>query len=366
MAKNTEKRITAKMVLDSTGYNDKLKGLNAEMKKHQAELKLASEGIKSFGKDSEKLKSVQESLTRQLELHNKKVDIYKQSIEKANAKMQDNIKTRDKIKESLDKANKKYEEAVKIYGKESDEAKKAKEEVDKLKEEHEKSSKTVETNAKQIQNYETNLDKAKGQMVKTQGELKKVNGELEKNTNKWLKASEGLKKSSEKLKKLGGGMEKAGDGILKITAPLAAGGIASLKFSTDFEDSIAKVSTIADTSQVPVDGLRKDILKLSNDTGIASSEIANNVYDAISAGQKTGDAVNFVKNSTKLAKAGFAEAGQSLDLLTTIMNSYGMKSNEVNKVSDILINTQNKGKVTVGELSSSMGKNLAHCYRNVA
>ena len=38
------------------------------------------------------------------------------------------------------------------------------------------------------------------------------------------------------------------------------------------------------------------------------------------------------------------------------MNSYEMESSEVNKVSDILIQTQNKGKVTVGELSQSMGK----------
>ncbi|AJD27694.1 phage tail tape measure protein, TP901 family, core region [Clostridium botulinum CDC_297] len=356
MASNTEKRITAKMVLDSTGYNDKLKGLNAEMKKHQAELKFASQGIKSFGKDSEKLKSVQEALSKQVELHSKKVDIYSKAIEKTKTKLDDNIKVRDKLKKSLDDANKKYEQAVKVYGKESEQAKKAKEEVDRLKQEHEKASKAVETNAKQVQNYETNMNKANAEMVKIQGELKKVNGELEKSNNKWLKAGESLKKSSEKLKNIGGGMEKAGEGILKIIAPLAAGGIASLKFATNFEDSIAKVSTIADTTQVPIGDLRKGILKLSNDTGIASTEIANNVYDAISAGQKTGDAINFVRNSTKLAKAGFAEAGQSLDVLTTIMNAYKMKAQDVTKVSDYLITTQNEGKVTVGELSSVMGK----------
>lgn len=356
MANNTEKRITAKMVLDSTGYNDKLKGLNAEMKKHQSELKLASEGIKSFGKDSEKLRNVQEALTKQIELHSKKVDLYKQSIEKTNAKMQDNIKTRDKLRDSLDRANKKYEETVKIYGKESDEAKKAKDEVDRLKQEHEKSCKAVESNAKQVQGYETNLNKAKEQMVKTQGELKKVSSELDKSNNKWLGASEKLKTASEGMKNVGSGMDKAGDKILKITAPLAAGGIASLKFSNEFEDSIAKVSTISEEAEVPIADLRKGILKLSSDTGIAASEIANNTYDAISAGQKTGDAVNFVANSTKLAKAGFAEASDSLDVLTTIMNSYKMKSEEVTNVSDILIQVQNKGKVTVGELSSVMGK----------
>ncbi len=100
----------------------------------------------------------------------------------------------------------------------------------------------------------------------------------------------------------------------------------------------------------------QSILDLSNQTGISSTEIAQNVYDAISAGQKTGDAVNFVSNSTKLAKVGFADAGAALDVLTTIMNAYGLEADKVTEVSDMLIQTQNLGKTTVGELSSSMGK----------
>lgn len=123
-----------------------------------------------------------------------------------------------------------------------------------------------------------------------------------------------------------------------------------------FEDAMAKVDTIADTTQVPLNELQKSILALSNQTGISSSEIANNVYDAISAGQKTGDAVNFVANSSKLAKAGFAEAGDALDILTTIMNAYGLEADKVTDVSDMLIQTQNLGKTTVGQLASAMGK----------
>lgn len=66
--------------------------------------------------------------------------------------------------------------------------------------------------------------------------------------------------------------------------------------------------------------------------------------------------MNFVSNSTKLARAGFADAGSALDVLTTIMNAYELEASEVGRVSDVLIQTQNLGKTTVGELSSSMGK----------
>lgn len=119
---------------------------------------------------------------------------------------------------------------------------------------------------------------------------------------------------------------------------------------------MAKVSTIADETEVSYDSMKKSIIDLSDQTGISANDIADNVYNAISAGQSTADAVNFVTESTKLAKAGFAEAGQSLDILTTILNAYGLEASEVTNVSDILVQTQNKGKTTVAELASSMGK----------
>ena len=119
---------------------------------------------------------------------------------------------------------------------------------------------------------------------------------------------------------------------------------------------MAKVSTIADETEVPISDLETAILNLSDETGIAATDIADNVYNAISAGQSTGDAVNFVSNATKLAKAGFAESGDALDILTTIMNAYGMEADKVTDVSDMLIQTQNLGKTTVAELSSAMGK----------
>lgn len=171
-----------------------------------------------------------------------------------------------------------------------------------------------------------------------------------------MTAEKALKAVSDKAGAAGEKLTKAGNALLPVTAAVGALGVASSKMALDFEDAMAKVYTIADEAEVPLEQMEQEILNLSDQTGIAAGEIANNVYDAISAGQKTGDAVNFVTESTKLAKAGFAEAGQSLDVLTTILNAYGMEASEVNKVSDMLIQTQNKGKVTVGQLSSVMGK----------
>lgn len=171
-----------------------------------------------------------------------------------------------------------------------------------------------------------------------------------------------------KVESLGTVVEKAGSKISGIGSTLTktvtttgtALGVAAVKSAMTYEDAMAKINTIANLTasdaEVSYGEMEKAIQDLSNQTGVSASAIAEDVYNAISAGQSVGDAVNFVSNSTKLAKAGFAETGQSLDVLTTIMNAYGLEASEVTKVSDILIQTQNLGKTTVGDLSATMGK----------
>lgn len=165
-----------------------------------------------------------------------------------------------------------------------------------------------------------------------------------------------LEKVGSAFGKIGETSTDLGKKMLPVTTAVLGAGTAAGAMASSFEDAMAKVSTIADTTEVPLEELQAAILELSDETGIAATDIADNVYNAISAGQSTGDAVNFVSNATKLAKAGFTESSSALDILTTAMNAYGMEADEVTKVSDLLIQTQNLGKTTVGELSSSMGK----------
>ena len=158
------------------------------------------------------------------------------------------------------------------------------------------------------------------------------------------------------LEKVGGKVEAVGKKFSIISGATGAVLGGSVALASNFQDAMTKVNTIADTSAVSLDDLSSQIMDLSNQTGISANEIADATYNAISAGQNTADAVNFVSNATSLAKAGFTDTGSAIDVLTTIMNAYGLEADKVGSVSDMLINTQNKGKTTVAELSASMGK----------
>ena len=163
--------------------------------------------------------------------------------------------------------------------------------------------------------------------------------------------------ASERITALGGAMTSIGGTLTKnLTVPLVGAGAVITNLAMDYETSLAKVSTIADTSSVSLGTLSKGIMDLSNKTGIAATDLNEALYQSISAGVDTASSVSFLGEATKLAKAGFADATSTVDVLTTVLNAYGMEASEVTRVSDVLIQSQNLGKTTVGELSTQMGR----------
>lgn len=151
---------------------------------------------------------------------------------------------------------------------------------------------------------------------------------------------------------------------------LAAAGIgkmlqAAFTEGSAFETAVAKVGTIADTTKVPIGELKEQITDLSGTMGIAAGDLAEATYQAISAGQDTGDAVAFAGQAAKLAAAGFTSSSSAVDILTTALNAYGLEADQAGHVSDVLLTTQNLGKTSVDELSASMGRviPLAAAYK---
>ncbi|MBR3239973.1 MAG: phage tail tape measure protein, partial [Oscillospiraceae bacterium] len=192
-------------------------------------------------------------------------------------------------------------------------------------------------------------------IARTGAEIERIKKDLAGN-NYAVAVGRDMQAAGKKIKATGESISRFGTTMTKsVTVPLAAAGAAAVKLATDFETSLAKLDTIADGSAKSMDTLKSELMSLSNASGIAASDLAEQAYQAISAGQDTANSVKFVESSAKLAKAGFTETGAALDVLTTIMNAYGLSAQDVTKVSDKLINTQNLGKVTVAQLAESMG-----------
>ena len=174
------------------------------------------------------------------------------------------------------------------------------------------------------------------------------------------------KETASKLKPLGSALKNIGSiagasfkavavGAAAASTALTAAGGAALKFGMDYETSLAKVSTIADTSVKSIDRLSDEVIAISNETGASAKEINEALYSAISAGADTAHATDLVAVAVKAAKGGFTDTETAVDGLTTAMNTYGMATTEAGSLANKFLITQNLGKTTFGELSNSIG-----------
>lgn len=178
--------------------------------------------------------------------------------------------------------------------------------------------------------------------------LQKVSNSLsesEKMTGRFGKSMEGIGKT----------MSSVGQTVSLGMAPILAAATAGLKLHSDFENGMAKVSTLIDTNVVSLQKLSNGIRQISDETGMSVTELAEAEYQAISASVDTAHVTDFVRTAAIAAKAGFTDTTTAIDGLTTVLNSYGLSAENAGKITDQMLMTQNLGKTTFGDLAQGIG-----------
>lgn len=167
--------------------------------------------------------------------------------------------------------------------------------------------------------------------------------------------------------------QKAGQGMAggiaatvgKTIAVLGVGKAISDSISNgmNYQTAMAKVSTLFQGTEEEFNALSGSLIGISNETGVAVSQLAEAAYSAESASVPMGNLGDMILNSAKLAKGGFTDIDTALSATAKTMNAYGMMSDDVAKtqanmeaVQRVLIQTQNKGITTVGELGASLAQ----------
>ena len=288
------KGITIEIGSDTKKFKSGLKDLNQSAKDLQNELKYVNQALKHDPKNTELLRQKQELLTKSVSETKSKLESLKAAKEKADKDMANGTEVNQE----------QYRRLVREIS-------------------------TTENSLKNLTKEMKNFGSVSAQQIAAAGE---------------------------DVQELGGKIETVGKKVSVASAASAAALGASVKLASDYTDAVAKVGTVADLQSVPLEKLRDDMLQLSTETGRDAGEIADATYQAISASVDTADAVSFVGTSVGLAKAGFLETADAVDVLTTIINAYGLEASDAGRLSDILIQTQNDGKTTVNELSQSMGQ----------
>ncbi|OSA69902.1 phage tail tape measure protein [Clostridium botulinum] len=222
-----------------------------------------------------------------------------------------------------------------------------------VEQEYGKDSKEVEEYKGKILDLKIAHAELGSELKKTEKEATTFAGRLKILGNEFEK----IDKKYETFDKVGDTLQGIGNKLTThVTLPIIGAGTAATKFAFDFESGAAKVSTIADTTKVPIEDLKRGVIDLSNKTGMSTKELNESLYQAISGSVDTAKAVDFLDVAVKAAKGGFTETSTAVDGLTTVLNSYGLEADKATDISNQMLICQNLGKTTFGELASAVGK----------
>jgi len=186
-----------------------------------------------------------------------------------------------------------------------------------------------------------------------QGELDKTTTALDKMGKEAKDSAEGFNDTSSAIMALAKSeaFSKITEDAQKLYEALMSCDAAADKFET----SMAKVETLAHKGSALSD-MATEIKNASAAIGVSSSDMAEAVYQAMSAGVASANAVQFATEASRLAIGGFTDTATAVDIVTTALNAYDLSMEDSTHIMDDLITTQNLGKTTVAELAQAMGK----------
>ena len=333
-------------------------------KRLSAEIEIAKQKIEAYKTGTSGLKEIIKNSEAEQESLKQKIQDTTQKYEKSEQKV-------SALKSAYQAASKEAKAMAEAHGEDSKEATSAAEAQDKAALAYQKAdqaSKKLNNQLSQEKSRHASLkleidgSKAKineyaAAMNNTQADIQNMERELsvaESKMHAFGLAAEGI---GTKMQSAGKAISDVGGKLsLAVTAPLITAGTAAYKWAESAETSYAKVSTIADSTKLSYDQLKTGITNASNQTGMAVTDLNEALYQSISAGVDSGKALGFTTDMVKLARGGFTDTAKAVDVVTSVLNAYGLSADNASSISDKLITTQNIGKTTVDQLASSLGR----------
>lgn len=265
------------------------------------------------------------------------------------------------VKDNVSGVMKQAKESTRGYRGEVEKTKKELEKLDKkkirekeLKIKNSEAYKAIEGVKKKLQPLAKKTIEIQAKTEHAVDKVKKVKSQLDK--IKSTKVVQLVVKGGQKA------MKAMGKGMLTGTAAalgaftIAAGAAGTQAAS--FQSQMQNVGTLLDGDvQGKLQGMSKQLKQVSIDTGAATSDLTDGLYQVVSAFGESAESVKQLEIAAKAAKAGNATTTDSVNMLSAVTKGYGDTSAAaLQKASDLAFLTVKLGQTSFPELASSMGQ----------
>jgi len=205
-----------------------------------------------------------------------------------------------------------------------------------------------------LKNVNTQAQKFNQTVNGTQSKLKDANKALPILSKGFFGAGAGAKGAAVGFRAAGAALATAlGPITAGLTLVAALGKTFTNLAAADFAS--AKVKTLG----VDVDTLNPKLASLSNQLSgqVSQLDLLSASYDVASAGfGEVAELSDVLKASQLGATGGFSELATVADATTSVLNAYGLSSDQAAKLVDGFIQTQNDGKIVVDQYAQQIGR----------
>ena len=370
---------------NTSEFTSQMKSMLTQMKLVTSEYKVEAAQAKALGSQTDLLKAKQTELTAKIKLQTDAIKLQQTNLAAQKQKLTELQGAEQKLKEKVAELTKAYDESVKTTGKDSEESKKLKAQLDETKEAHAKAENAVKKQEDAIAKNTIKVNESRAALADQQTELKRTEEELNSTGKKWTVFGQEITAAGNNMDETGKKTVSLGDiikanlissaiinGVKALANGLKTLATAAVGVGSDFESGMSQVAaTMGITTEEIAAGSEEfdKLQKAAKEAGATTQFSATQAAEALNymalAGYDADKSIETLPTVLNLAAAGGMDLATASDMVTDSMSALGDAAGTTEGFVDKMAKTSQKSNTSVQQLGEAIltvggtAKNLA-------
>ena len=370
---------------NTSEFTSQMKSMLTQMKLVTSEYKVEAAQAKALGSQTDLLKAKQTELTAKIKLQTDAIKLQQTNLTAQKQKLTELQATEQKLKEKVAELTAAYKESVKETGKDSEESKKLKAQLDETKEAHAKAENAVKKQEDAIAKNTIKVNESRVALADQQTELKRTEEELNSTGKKWTVFGQEITAAGNNMDETGKKTVSLGDiikanlissaiinGVKALANGLKTLATAAVGVGSDFESGMTLVAaTMGITTEEIAAGSEEfdKLQKAAKEAGATTQFSATQAAEALNymalAGYDADKSIETLPTVLNLAAAGGMDLATASDMVTDSMSALGDAAGTTEGFVDKMAKTSQKSNTSVQQLGEAIltvggtAKNLA-------
>lgn len=370
---------------NTSEFTSQMKSMLTQMKLVTSEYKAEAAQAKALGSQTDLLKAKQTELTAKIKLQTDAIKLQQTNLTAQKQKLTELQATEQKLKEKVAELTAAYKESVKETGKDSEESKKLKAQLDETKEAHAKAENAVKKQEDAIAKNTIKVNESRVALADQQTELKRTEEELNSTGKKWTVFGQEITAAGNNMDETGKKTVSLGDiikanlissaiinGVKALANGLKTLATAAVGVGSDFESGMTLVAaTMGITTEEIAAGSEEfdKLQKAAKEAGATTQFSATQAAEALNymalAGYDADKSIETLPTVLNLAAAGGMDLATASDMVTDSMSALGDAAGTTEGFVDKMAKTSQKSNTNVQQLGEAIltvggtAKNLA-------